>query len=399
MRTIGWGILATGKIAKAFATDLALVPDAELAAVGSRSAASAEAFAATYGGTDGTDGTAHGSYEELVADPRVDVVYVASPHSLHLEHARLAFAAGKHVLCEKPLAVSVADAETMVALAREHDRFLMEAMWTACHPLVRAIADGLRSGRFGRPRHLHAELGFPAGPDTSPRLLDPALGGGALLDMGIYPLTIAHLLLGEAESLVATADLSDRGIDLDVAIAGRYPGGALATMNASVTSWSSRAGAVATDLGRVDFVEFHHPSSATFTPRDGGEPEPIVADEPVLGVGYGNEIAEVGRCLREGLRESPLVPHAQTLAVMRQMADVLAQIDVSYSARPQVADDGQHPAVRGVVVGGQAELGEDPLGVLLDPAEGDHESLRDGGVRAALGHQPEHLPLARGQVG
>ncbi|CAN5450147.1 Gfo/Idh/MocA family oxidoreductase [soil metagenome] len=330
---VRWGILATGRIAHTFAADLALVPDATLVAVGSRSPASASAFTDTHGGTP------YGSYEELAADPDVDVVYVASPHSHHLEHARLLLEAGKHVLCEKPLTLDLADAEEMVALAGRHDRFLMEAMWTACHPVLRAVADGLRSGRFGRPHHLHAELGFVVGPDASARMLDPTLGAGALLDMGIYPLTVAHLLLGEADSLTATAHLSEGGIDLDVAIAGRYPGGALATMNASMTSWSSRAATIATDTGRIDLADFHHPTAATFTPYDvggandrvsAGAPEPITSEEAVIGRGYGNEIAEVGRCLRAGLRESPLVPHAQTLTLMRQMSDLLDQIGVHY---------------------------------------------------------------------
>ena len=336
-RTIGWGILATGKIARTLATDLALVPGAELAAVGSRSAGSAEAFAAAYDGPGAC--TPHGSYEELVADPAVEVVYVASPHAAHLEHARMAFEAGKHVLCEKPLAVTVADAEAMVASAREHDRFLMEAMWTACHPVVREVAARVRAGEFGTPRHLHAELGFRVDTGPEDRMLDPALGASALLDMGIYPLTFAHLVLGEAEQLTGTATLSERGIDLDVAVAGRYPGGALATMTASMTSWSSRAAAIATDLGRIDVADFHHPTRATFTPYADGstndgdtrrEPVEIVADDPVVGRGYGNEVAEVGRCLRAGLRESPWVPHEQTLLLMRQMDTVREQVGVSF---------------------------------------------------------------------
>ncbi|MDO9455066.1 Gfo/Idh/MocA family protein [Nocardioides sp.] len=336
-RTIRWGILATGKIARKVATDLALVPGAELVAVGSRSPGSAAEFAASYGGPSTR---AHGSYEELVADPDVEVVYVASPHSLHLEHARLAFEAGKHVLCEKPVTTTVAEAEAMVALAQEHDRFLMEAMWTACHPVVRAVAAGLRDGRFGTPRHLHAELGFVVDAPPGDRLLDPALGAGAMLDMGIYPLTLAHLLLGEAESLAATATLSESGIDLDVAVAGRYSGGALMTMNASMTSWSSRAATIATDRGRIDLADFHHPTHATWTAYDEGgtndrvsvlTPETIEGDEPVVGVGYGNEVAEVGRCLRAGLRESPLVPHAQTLTILRQMEAVLASVGVTYA--------------------------------------------------------------------
>jgi predicted dehydrogenase len=327
---VGWGILATGKIARTFAADLALVADARLVAAGSRALESAERFTATHGGR------AHGSYEDLVADPEVEVVYVASPHALHLEHVRLALAAGKHVLCEKPLTVTVEDAEEMVALARHHDRFLMEAMWTACHPVVRAVVDGVRAGRFGRPRHLHAELGFRVDAAPDDRLLDPALGASALLDMGIYPLTLAHLLLGEAVELRATADVDERGVDLDLVVAGRYPGGALATLGCSMTSWSTRAASLATDRGRIDLADFHHPTAATFTPYDagraGGPGEPvdlIEGVEPVIGKGYAHEIVEVGRCLREGLRESPLVPHAQTLLLMRQMAALRAQVRVT----------------------------------------------------------------------
>jgi predicted dehydrogenase len=340
-RPVSWGILATGKIAQTFARAVAEVPGARLAAVGSRRPESARAFADQHGAT-----AAYGSYEELVADPEVEVVYIATPHALHLENARLAFEAGKHVLCEKPLTLNAAEAEEMVALARRHDRFLMEAMWTACHPVVRRLGSDLRAGRFGTPRHLHAELGFRVEAPPEDRMLNPHLGASALLDMGIYPLTIAHLLLGEAEALHAVGVLSEDGIDLDVAVTGRYPGGALATMTASMTSWSSRAGALATDEGRIDLDNFHHPTHATFTPYAAGgsndldgrrEPVRIEGDEPVLGSGYGNEIAEVGRCLRAGLRESPLVPHAQTVTLMGQMDDLRRQIGVRYAVDERTA--------------------------------------------------------------
>ncbi|MBM0124757.1 Gfo/Idh/MocA family protein [Pimelobacter simplex] len=326
---LGWGILATGKIARAFAADLALVPGARLAAVGSRSETSAQAFASEYGDS-GT--RVHGSYASLVADPAVDVVYVATPHSLHLAGARAAFAAGKHVLCEKPLTLRTADAEEMVRLATEHDRFLMEAMWTACHPVVRELRRDLATGRFGTPRHLAAELGFRVDAAPTDRMLAPELGGGALLDMGIYPLTLAHLLLGEAEELRGVATVAPSGIDLDVAIAGRYPNGAVATLHASMTSWSSRAASIATDLGRIILDgDFHHPTAAVFTPIGRPDQQVVLAgEEPVIGRGYGNEIAEVGRCLRAGLRESPLVPHAQTLTVLRQMDALRADLGIRY---------------------------------------------------------------------
>ncbi len=206
---VRWGFLATGKIARSVAADLALVPSARLVAVGARRLESAEAFVAEH--APGT--RAHASYADLVADPDVEVVYVASPHALHLEHARMAIEAGKHVMCEKPLTLNARDAEEMVRLAREHDVFLMEAMWSACHPVVRELRERLHAGDFGTPRQLRAELGFvvSAGPDD--RLLDPALGASALLDMGIYPLTFAHLMLGAPEQVTATASLSEGGID------------------------------------------------------------------------------------------------------------------------------------------------------------------------------------------
>ena len=324
-----WGILATGKIARSFARDLREVPGARIAAVGSRTAGSAEAFVQEYADPGCR---AHASYEALVADPGVDVVYVASPHALHLEHATLALEAGKHVLCEKPLTLNTAEAEAMVALARRHDRFLMEAMWMACHPVIRAVREGFAEGRFGVPRQVHADLGFVVDRPPGDRLIDPALGGGALLDMGVYPLTLAHLVLGPAEELTATAGLSETGIDLDVAIAGRYARGAVAALTASMTSVSPRVGSIATSTGWVTLpADFHHPPHAVWTPA-GGEPELVEGLEPVLGTGLGNEAAEVQRCLREGLRESPLVPHEQTLRLIRQMDDLRRQIGVRYAA-------------------------------------------------------------------
>ena len=270
----------------------------------------------------------HASYEDLVADADVDIVYVATPHAFHLENARLAFDAGKHVLCEKPLTLNLAEAEAMVDAATQAGRFLMEAMWMACNPVVRAIRDGIREGRFGTPRQVHADLGFVVDQPPTGRLFDPALGGGALLDMGIYPLTFAHLMLGPADSLVASATLSDQGVDLDVALAGRH-GDAVSALTASMTSASPRTATIATSDGRIDVPRsFHVPPYAMWTP-DGGEPERIDGLEPADRHGLGNEAAHVQECLHAGRLESPLVPHAQTLTLIRQMDDVRRQIGVS----------------------------------------------------------------------
>ncbi len=324
---VRWGILATGRIARSFARNLQEVPGAEIAAVGSRSAESAEAFAGEFGGR------AHASYDALVDDPDVEIVYVASPHALHLEHARLAFAAGKHVLCEKPLALNATQAEEMVAAATAAGRFLMEAMWMACHPVIRAVGQGLDEGRFGTPRQVHADLGFVVTDPPSGRMFNPDLGGGALLDMGIYPLTFAHLMAGPADRMVASAVRSDQGIDLDVALSGRH-GEAVSALTASMTSVSPRTATVATTTGLLEFPRnFHAPTHAQWIPHE-GEPERIEGLAPVLGTGLGNEAAHVQDCLREGLLESPLVPHAQTLALVRLMDDVRRQIGVTYGSDP-----------------------------------------------------------------
>ena len=251
------------RIARSFAHDLALVPGAELAAVGSRSRARAAGVRARSTAV----AAAYGSYEELVADPDVDVVYIASPHALHLEHARLAFEAGKHVLCEKPLTLSRRRRRGDGRAGAEHDRFLMEAMWTACHPVILEVRERLRAGEFGTPRHLHAELGFVV--DAAPRRPDarPGARRRRAARHGHLP---ADLRAPDARrGRGADRDrgtLRRRGIDLDIAIAGRYPGGALATMTASMTSWSSRRAEIATDRGRLTLEDFHHPATATFTP-------------------------------------------------------------------------------------------------------------------------------------
>jgi predicted dehydrogenase len=325
--TTTWGVLATGRIARSFAADLRHVAGARLGAVGSRTPGSAEAFAQEYG--DGST-RAHASYDALVADPDIDVVYVASPHSVHLEHARLAFAAGKPVLCEKPLAITRADAEALFDSAG--DLFCMEAMWMACHPLVREVQRRLLAGDFGTPRQVHADLGFIVPETASARMVERDLGAGALLDMGIYPLTFARMMLGPFAQVAATADLAASGIDLDVAIAARHEGGAVSALTTSMTADSPRNASIATDQGRIDLpAGFHHPSYVVWTPS-GGEPQRIETPSPVLGTGLGNEAAHVQDCLRDGLSESPFVPRAQTLELLGVMDDIRRSIGVRYAA-------------------------------------------------------------------
>ena len=206
----------------------------------------------------------------------------------------------------------------------------------ACHPLVRHLRERVRAGDFGVLRQLVADLGWVVDKPPTDRMFAPELGGGALLDMGVYPLTLAHLFLGEPAELTAVAHLAETRIDLNLVLAARYHDGAVAAMTTSMTSNSPRTATIASDTGRLDFHDpFHHPSYVRWTPYDGStplEPERIEPPEPVLGLGYANEAAEVMRCLRAGEKESPLVPLEQTLTLMRQMDAVRAQLGSSTRA-------------------------------------------------------------------
>jgi predicted dehydrogenase len=330
-RPVRWGILATGKIARLFADDLMLLPDAQLAAVGSRSKESAEAFAAAYDVP-----RAYDSYEGLVADPDVDVVYVATPHALHAQDVALAFDAGKAVLCEKPLTLSVTQAEPLVARARAERLFFMEGMWTRCIPAVRRLPQLLATGAYGEVRQVRADFGFAVQAPPEHRLLNPALGGGALLDIGIYPLTYARLFMGAPETVTVAANLAPTGIDLDIVIGLVDRAGAVAALTASITAVGSQSASVATDRGRFDVhPPFHHPDTVTWRSGDVSE----TFTEPRIGSGLAHEAIEVMRCLRSGETESPLVPLDETLAVMRLMDELRGQIGVVYEEN-RIAESG-----------------------------------------------------------
>ena len=330
-RPVRWGILATGKIANSVARDLALLDECEMVAVAARRQESADAFAARHG-----IATAYGDYRALVEDPDVDVVYVATPHSLHRRHVELAFEAGKPVLCEKAFTLNARDAEHLVGLSRDKNLFLMEAMWMRCNPLVRRVQRLVASGALGEVQQVRADLGFVVDKPPTDRLLDPALGGGALLDMGIYPLTLAQLFLGQPSTVAAAATLSEVGMDLNLALSLGYDSGAVASLTSSMTSWSPRTASVATERGRLDFPSpFHNPGTVAWTAYDtdpdfGGPAAAQELHEESLGTGYTNEALEVVRCLRAGETESPLVPLDDTVAMMRLMDRIREQVGVRY---------------------------------------------------------------------
>ncbi|MEU9509050.1 Gfo/Idh/MocA family oxidoreductase [Micromonospora sp. NPDC048170] len=319
-----WGILATGHIAARFAEDLRLVPGAELAAVGSRTAESAQRFAARHGVP-----RAYASWAELAADDELDVVYVATPHAAHHAAAMTCLAAGRAVLLEKPFTLDLATSVELVDAARAAGVFLMEAMWMRTNPLVRRLCELVADGAIGTVTSVRADFGA-AGPfPPEHRLRARTLGGGALLDLGVYPLSLAHLLLGTPDHVRAWAKLSPEGVDENTAIVLGYDSGAIATLSCGMVGATPLVASVTGTTGRIDLPEpFFRPGSVTLH-RAGAEPETIT--EELVGGGYQYEAAEVQRCLAEGLSESPLVPHAATLEVMALLDGIRAQIGVDYS--------------------------------------------------------------------
>lgn len=321
---IRWGILSTGSIASTFVNDLRLLPDATVAAVGSRTAESADRFAAKHGIP-----RAHGSWQALVEDPEVDAIYVATPHTAHFDATMLSLAAGKATLTEKPFTLDVASSQTLADTARAGGVFLMEAMWTRCIPAVRRMVELVADGAIGSLTAVHADFGMQAPQDPSHRLWDRALGGGALYDVGIYPVTFAHLFLGRPASVQAWARLSPGGVDQNTGILLGYDSGAVAALTCSLVGDSARRATITGTTGRIEVPrDFFHP--AGFTIWHGEDPETV--ELPFEGAGYQFEADEVHRCLREGLTESPLVPLASTLEILSVLDDVRVKVGLSYSS-------------------------------------------------------------------
>ncbi|MDF2968964.1 MAG: oxidoreductase [Nocardioidaceae bacterium] len=310
---VRWGILATGGIAETFCRDLALVPGAEIAAVGSRSTARAAEFGARHGAA-----RTYGSHAGLLSDPDVDVVYVATPHPFHMEAVLAAIEAGKAVLCEKPLGMRASESEAMVAAARRRGTFLMEAMWMRCTPGVRRLRSLVDEGRVGQVRSVQADLGDQLSTDPAARWQNPDLGASTLLDVGVYPLTFVTMLLGEPKALVGQAVLSGRGVDNAAGLVLTYDSGAIATVTCSQHARTGSTATVSGDRGRIEVAApIMAPPSLRLVATAGDDPDPELFTDPIIGVGMAHEAIEVHRCLQAGLTESPLVPLDETVLVAR----------------------------------------------------------------------------------
>ncbi len=321
---VRWGILSTASIARSFAKGLEAVPDAELVAVGSRSQRAADAFGDVFGIP-----RRHPSYAALADDPDVDVIYVATPHSLHRENSILCLKAGKPVLCEKPFAINRSEAAGVVAVAREEGLFLMEAMWTRFLPIMYQVRRWLRDDAIGEVRMVSADFGFGSSPDTSkPRLYDPALGGGALMDVGIYTLSFASMVFQRQPSRVSgMAHIGEMAVDEQAGIMLGYDAGEMALLYTSIQCSTPHCAYI---MGRKGMIRIHPPfwrGTTASLVRNGNE---TVVERRYDGNGYNCQAEAVGRYLRDGKLESDVITLDETVAIMGTMDTVRDRIGLKF---------------------------------------------------------------------
>lgn len=320
---VRWGILGPGAIARSFAEGLKSAADARLIAVGSRDAAKAEEFGARYDAPN-----RHGSYQALVEDPEVDAIYVATPHTFHKEHCLLALNAGKPVLCEKPFTINAPEAEAVVKTAREKGVFLMEGMWSRFFPLMTRLREIVQAGEIGPVRMVEADFGFRAGFNPQSRLFDPQLGGGALLDVGVYVVSFASMILGTPDRFAGLATLGETGVDEQSAMILGHPSGALAILSTAVRTNTPHNAVILGEEGRIVIQPpFWKPTKMTVSRS--GKPDEII-EIPFVGSGFNYEAEEVGHCLAAGKLESDLLPLDESLAIMRTMDTLRSQWGITY---------------------------------------------------------------------
>jgi predicted dehydrogenase len=319
-----WGIIGPGTIAQKFAAALPLAGNAVLEVVASREAARAKDFAARFHANRWYD-----SYEKLAEDPSVDAVYIATPHAFHAELALLCLRQGKAVLCEKPIALYQNQAAEMVAAARVHQCFLMEAMWTRFLPVMKKTLELIGEGRIGTVKYVRADFGFAAPFNPESRLYNPQLGGGSLLDVGIYPLFLCLLLLGEPDSIRACGQLAETGVDESCHAILHYARGCFGMISSGITCNTSATAEIAGTEGMIRIPTSWYKSDRLTLQRPGEEPQIFTLDPVVNGFEY--EAREVMSCLEQGWIESPLMPHDFSLLLSKVMDRIREQTGVHYT--------------------------------------------------------------------
>ncbi len=322
MSNFSWGILGPGGIARAFAKDLTLLEGHTIGAVGSRSIDNAHSFAKDFGGT------AYGSYEQLVKDPTIDAIYVATPHPAHHDNVILALSAGKPVLCEKPFAVNAGEAQAMVDAAAKNKVALMEAMWARFLPHYSKVREIIASGVLGPILSIHADHGQRLADQNIPRLVEPHLAGGALLDLGIYPISFAHMILGNPASITSSAIMTNKGVDAQTSMIFTYQSGAQSVLTTTMIEQTPCRAVVAGLHGWLEIDRtFYNPASMRVVLNDG-----TVTQYPNTYTGHGlREQAESFKQLvQTGKVQSEILSWQDTIDIMKTMDAVREQIGLKY---------------------------------------------------------------------
>jgi len=323
-RQIRWGILGAGGIADTVSHDINLTTGNVVSAVAARDAGRAAELAARRGAA-----RSYGDYHSLVDDAEVDVVYISTTHPHHKAHALMAIDAGKAVLIEKPVCLNAPDARDVFAAATRAGVFAMEAMWTRVNPLIRKAQQLIADGAIGEVRGVRNEFGLGLGFDPTHRLYDLGNGGGALLDLGVYPVTFAYLFLGPPDEVHTVGTLSATGSDETVAMQWMYAGHPAAQLWTSAPIHAPNEAAIYGTRGWISFLPEAFRPTGLILHNDAGETR---VEDPLAGQGrgYGPEIEEVERCLRAGLAESPLIPHSDTVAILEILDAARAIVGVVY---------------------------------------------------------------------
>lgn len=323
MTKIRWGICSTGNIAHKFASDIQFVENTEIIAVGSRRKEDAERFGKKFGIPH-----RHGSYAELAADSDVDVVYIGTPHSLHHENTLLFLNAGKSVLCEKPFAINAKQAQEMIDAARKNNVFLMEAHWSYFMPGIKEMLRLVREGMIGKVKMIDAAFCYYKEYNPKDLAFDPNLGGGGLLDVGVYPLALAHMIAGFPVEVKGFWIPTPDGVDAVNALLCRFENGALGQLTSGVNLKRPVEALITGEKGWIKLAQpFYKGENMTIKI---GDAEPKTYRFPVKGGGYGYEAAEVVRCLQEGKKESSVVSLDVTLKMMQLLDSIRADWGVKY---------------------------------------------------------------------
>lgn len=311
MKKYNWALLGCGSIAQSFAKDLQRLPNANLYAVASRDISKAKQYAVDFGFEK-----AYGSYEEMLSDPKVDIVYISTPHTYHYEHTLLSLKHKKSVLCEKPFAMNSGQVAEMIACAKENDCFLMEAFWTRFLPHFTAAADVLKSGRLGELKMLNATFAFKADFIPDGRLYNPELGGGSLLDIGIYTIFFALQALGKPLEVQTMSHIGATGVEESILMSFRYADGKMASLLSSITSHATSHTEYCFENGYLRMNKGAY-SPTTLSIWQDGDVEEQLLDLPAFeGIGYKFEAAHVMECLNAGLKESNVLPLSFSVDLM-----------------------------------------------------------------------------------